>query len=461
MHNNFKLLNFVPNYEFRFPYYARSRDAYARIKQATSDMKRTIGILTLLALLLTGAAESVAQSFIKHGEQKSLMGIEVHFRINDSNLDLTYMDNDRSLARFAHVVDSIGLFKIDSIVVVSQSSPEGPYEYNMRLSKQRAAAMRRAIRHRHPELKELLRIYSDGESWLQLRDYVASDTVLSQQAISEVLAVIDSDVKITTKKRRMQQLDVYPYLYKTYYPRIRNSVFCILYYKLDITVAQIDKLIYHATESTPVPTDTTLPAFPIRWVKPVARTAPRPLLNVRTNLLYDLGTMLNVGAELYLGSRWAVLADYTFPWWSLDKSHLYLQMLNGQLEGRRYFGRQDGHTGHYLSAYGHANLYDLSFNAEDAWQGEGWGVGLGYGYVWRPWKNERWKLEAFVKVGYYQSLYDPYHASDPYNGKYYYDWEGMPEDFTKRNYRLRWFGPTGAGVTISYDLIYKRVKCRK
>jgi len=178
-------------------------------------MKRTIGILTLLALLLTGAAESVAQSFIKHGEQKSLMGIEVHFRINDSNLDLTYMDNDRSLARFAHVVDSIGLFKIDSIVVVSQSSPEGPYEYNMRLSKQRAAAMRRAIRHRHPELKELLRIYSDGESWLQLRDYVASDTVLSQQAISEVLAVIDSDVKIATKKRRMQQLDVYPYLYKT------------------------------------------------------------------------------------------------------------------------------------------------------------------------------------------------------------------------------------------------------
>ena len=73
-------------------------------------------------------------------------------------------------------------------------------------------------------------------------------------------------------------------------------------------------------------------------------------------------------------------------------------------------------------------------------------------------KDKRWKLEAFVRVGYYYSLYDPYHASDPFNGKYYHDWEGMPEDFIPRNHRLRWFGPTGAGVTISYDLIYKRVK---
>ncbi|MBR6630077.1 MAG: DUF3575 domain-containing protein [Bacteroidaceae bacterium] len=418
-------------------------------------MKRYASILILLALLLTGVLDTVAQSFVKHGEQKSLMGIEVHFRRNASDLDLTYMDNDRSLARFAHVVDSIGLFKIDSIVVVSQSSPEGSYEHNMHLSKRRAATMRHTIGRRHPELKELLRVHPDGESWLQLREYVASDTIMSRQTIAEVLAVIDSDVKMSTKKWRMQQLDAYSYLYETYYPRIRNSVFCILYYKLDMMVAQIDNLICTAIEPVPVPVDTILPSFPIRRVE-----YPRPLLNIRTNLFYDLGTMFNVGAELYLGSHWSMLADYIFPWWSLDKSHLYFQMLNGQLEARRYFDRLGGHTGHYLSAYGHANLYDFSFDAEHAWQGEGWGVGLGYGYVWHPWRNERWKLEAFVKVGYYHSLYDPYHASNPYNGKYYYDWEGPIEDFIRRNHRLRWFGPTGVGVTISYDITLEKLKVK-
>ena len=79
--------------------------------------------------------------------------------------------------------------------------------------------------------------------------------------------------------------------------------------------------------------------------------------------------------------------------------------------------------------------------------------------MWRPIKHDtRWKVEAFIRFGYYQSLYDPYHASDPYNGKYYYDWEGMPEDFISRNYRLRWFGPTGAGITIRYDLINRTIR---
>ena len=110
--------------------------------------------------------------------------------------------------------------------------------------------------------------------------------------------------------------------------------------------------------------------------------------------------------------------------------------------------------------YGHTNLYDFSFDAERAWQGEGWGFGLGYGYVWQPWKDRRWKLEAFVRFGYYHSLYDPYHASDPYNGKYYYDWDGPIENFMRRNHRLRWIGPTGAGVTVSYDLVTRKVKPR-
>lgn len=187
-----------------------------------------------------------------------------------------------------------------------------------------------------------------------------------------------------------------------------------------------------------------------------------PVLAIRTNLLYDLATALNVGAEFYpRNAHWSILANYTSPWWSYSKKHLCMQMIDGSLEGRFYFDKERKHTGHYLSVYGQANLYDFCLDEERGWQGEGYGGGIGYGYVWQPWKNKRWKLEAFMRVGYYHSVYDPYHAGEKGNDKYYYDWDGPIENFIRRNHRLRWFGPTGVGVTLGYDLFTRKVKTNK
>lgn len=413
-------------------------------------MKRLKDILTLFFLLSIVALEGHAQS-TQHSKSKSLMGIEVHFRFDDAQLDLGYMGNTQSLDRFAHVIDSIGLNKIDSVVIVSQSSPEGVYEHNLKLSRRRAATMRSVVEQRHPELGNRLHVHPDGESWERLREYVKNDTLMKQSTIDKVIAIIDSDVNAGTKKWRMEQLPIYRYLRTTYYPRIRNSVFCVIYYDIQTPMARIEE---------PVTTTIQLPHIlkerPFDLHKAHRKET---ILSLKSNLLYDLGTILNIGIEYYpRNSQWSFLADYTFPWWSHDIRHHYLQLINGSLEARRYFDKQSGHTGHYLSAYGHANLYDLSFDAERGWQGEGWGLGLGYGYVWHPWKNEHWKLEAFVRLGYYHSLYDPYHASDPYNGKYYYDWDGPIENFIRRNHRLRWLGPTGAGITISYDLFKRKLK---
>lgn len=381
--------------------------------------------------------------------QKQLLGIEVHFRLNKSKLDEGYMGNKQSLLDFAHMVDSIGLEHIDSVVVMSQSSPEGPYSYNMKLSERRANTMLQTISSRHPELKGRLFVHPDGESWTQLRELVAKDTVLKAEEIERVLQIIDSDMHVNQKKSRMKQQPCYRYLLRTYYPRIRNSMFCILYFT--------EKL-------TPLPME-VMPPFQIPELvvdplpMPALEVRKEPVLNVHTNLLYDLGTALNVGVEYYPhNSRWSVVANYTFPWWGGEKKHRYMQLIDGELQVRRYFDKKADHAGHYLSAYVHGGYYDFSFNAERAWQGEGAGFGLGYGYVWRPWKDKRWKLEAFIRLGYYHSLYDPYHASDPYNGKYYYDWDGAVEDFERRNYRFRWLGPTGLGITLSYDLLQRKLK---
>ena len=41
---------------------------------------------------------------------------------------------------------------------------------------------------------------------------------------------------------------------------------------------------------------------------------------------------------------------------------------------------------------------------------------------------------------------------------YYYKWTGDADLFKKRQYRFTWFGPTRVGITLSYDLLYRRVQ---
>lgn len=416
-------------------------------------MDRMTRRLFLMLLLIVGAADIIAQSSVKHGRQKSLMGIEVHFRWDNSRLDLGYMGNERTFERFAEVIDSIGLHMIDSVVIVSQSSPEGTYEHNRRLSQRRAATMRRAIESRHPELVGRLHVHPDGESWQRLREYVVNDTQMKQSTIEQVLRVIDADVNIGTKKWRMEQLPVYRYLYRTYYPRIRNSVFCIIYFDIPAPVAGIEEPKYWVE----------LPVF-LEESVPIQHTPKEPALSIKTNLLADAffvpgwswAPVLNVALEWYpRHSSWTVMGEYSFPWWDRDPTHHYLQMLNWHLEARHYYTYTHRHVGWYAAPYVHYNLYDFSFNAEDAWQGEGVGAGLSVGYTTYLDNSRRWKIECFLRMGYYETRYDPYHAGDPYKGKYYYDWEGDVEDFIRRNHRLRWFGPTGVGISVSYDLLYR------
>lgn len=264
-----------------------------------------------MLLLIVGAADIIAQSSVKHGRQKSLMGIEVHFRWDDSRLDLGYMGNERTFERFAEVIDSIGLHMIDSVVIVSQSSPEGTYEHNRRLSQRRAATMRRAIESRHPELIGRLHVHPDGESWQRLREYVVNDTQMKQSTIEQVLRVIDADVNIGTKKWRMEQLPVYRYLYRTYYPRIRNSVFCIIYFDIPAPVAGIEEPKYWVE----------LPVF-LEESVPIQYTPKEPALSIKTNLLADAffvpgwswAPVLNVALEWYpRHSSWTVMGEYSFP----------------------------------------------------------------------------------------------------------------------------------------------------
>lgn len=367
-----------------------------------------------------------AQLFRK-SEQKSIVGIEVHFRLDKHYLDLKYMGNDVSLRNFAHKIDSIGLQRIDSVVIVSQSSPEGVYEHNLWLSENRAKTMRKYIESNHPELKEKLFVHPDGESWGQLRELVVKDTKLKDATKEKVLAVIDADVNIGTKKWRMKQLPVYRYLLMTYYPRIRNSMFCILYYnELPIPPAP-----------EPEPEPVIVPDYP-KIPIPLA-SAETYTFAAKTNLLYDLATALNFELEFPIGKKWSVMVEDVFPWWHGGNKWAF-QMWEIGIEGRYWFKRTPARevlSGHFGGLYLMSAKYDFQWKRDINYQGEYWSAGLTYGYAMPI--SKLFNLEFSASFGYLSTAYRHYYPS--------LDNSVLVKDLYDHG-RMGYFGPTKLKVSL-------------
>lgn len=385
-----------------------------------------------------------AQTRIVRGPQKSLVGIEVHFRLDKHNLDLNYMGNDEALRLFANTIDSIGLSRIDSVVIVSQSSPEGVYEHNIKLSERRARTMRRYIEGNHPLLKDKLFVHPDGESWQQLRDYVESDTKLKDATKAKILSIIDADINIGTKKWRMQQLPVYRYLLATYYKRIRNSMFCILYFTED-----------RLMDILPEPEPKVWPKaefIPITSYKQEQRDI---CFAIKTNLLYDLGTALNVELEIPIGKRFSIAVEDVFPWWHSGNKYAF-QMWEMGVEGRYWFKRTPARkvlSGHFAGIYAMSAKYDFQWDRDINYQGEYWSAGLTYGYAMPLGKYFNFELSA--SIGYLSTAYCNYQPSPDYG-------ELIRNPYEQG--RLGYFGPTKLKASlvlpVTIPVKSKRVEVR-
>ena len=372
---------------------------------------------------------------------RRLLGIEVHFRFDKSQFDMNYMGNSQALERFAQAVDSIGLDRIDSVVVVSQSSPEGAYKHNLNLSHNRAATMHRVVLQRHPELEKHLHVRPDGESWEGLRAYVANDKKMKQQTIDQVLRIIDSDVNIETKKWRLQQLPIYRYLLQTYYPRLRNSVFCIVYF----------------TELPPVEEPVTKLELPYERPKmnlpsfaPISMEERRVILALKTNLLYDAVTALNFEVEVPIGNHWSLMVEDVFPWWEKNNKYCF-QLWTMGMEGRYWFSNNKHYSqklsGHFMGAYTMSGKYDLQWKRDLSYQGEFWSAGATYGYAFPL--GKRFKLELSASLGFMSIAYRHYIPSN--------DYEMLFKDLEKQG-RISYFGPTKlkASLVLPLYLSYQK-----
>lgn len=395
-------------------------------------MKRhIIRTILIISFLLKVSAWLYSQDTVVYRSYSQ--EFKVYFQFDTYTFNPDFKGNRSVISDLIEEVDKVGSHFIDSIVVISHSSPEGVYEHNIKLSKRRASSMKNYIAKERPDVAGLLKMRSAGEAWEALAESIQRDTVISDKQKQKAIDIINSDINIGTKKWRMEQLPAYRYLLAHHYRPLRNSAICIIYFKPEISIACLD-IEYdeiYIEEMAPLTID-TIKVELMEYGK-------KELFFVRTNLLLPL---LNIGVEVPIGNHWSVGADYYFPWAPREDDHKdCYQALAWNLEGRYWFGKdrkvEDRLEGHSVGLSAMGGYYDLERNY-DGIQGTLYNISVDYLYA-LPLFKDKIHMEFSLGLGYFFSPKAQPYAVLEEGGLAY------KKGYTKD---IHWIGPNKAGISI-------------
>ena len=174
-----------------------------------------------------------------------------------------------------------------------------------------------------------------------------------------------------------------------------------------------------------------------------SRLIRKPFLAVKTNLLFDAATALNVALEVPIGPRWSVAGESIFPWWLWEKQQYCLQMLSGNLEGRYWFGNRDNRpqmTGWFAGLHVGGGYFDIEWGKR-GYQGEFYiTTGLSGGYAHTISKRGNRRMEYSLGAGYLSTRYREY---NPLRGA-----DGQWHLVRQQSGRYTWIGPTRASISL-------------
>ena len=438
-------------------------------------------------------AEDAGKEAVEVDSLFFVKSLPIVFTVGRSDIDV----NNRELQHFIrYAVPLLNGQNISNarIRIRSAASPEGSLAFNKRLSQGRRDALLKVFQDYGVTTNQLQIDVVDEEYELlafDMRQANDPDAAL----VSSLVTQYGHDIA-TLKNRLMRHANgkLWTRIKRDYFPALRASRFMIVFpdnhadevVNLGIEPLKAWKGDYASRITFPDHLELNFPELPAKPAFP--DSIRREMLSLKTNLLQDVAyvpqygfaPIWNIQLEYYpLRGHWTYGASLDIPWWqNHQKEHKYFQIRNWQLETRRYLFSESGEfRGWYAQAYINAGLYGIGFSDVKGWQGEGYGGGFGAGYVWKLGKKREairledghlwtdrhhWRLEVGLQVGYFRTKYDPYVWGDPVNGNidglYYYFWKGLASDFRERQFLFTWLGPTRVGVTLTYDILYRKLR---
>ena len=219
----------------------------------------------------------------------------------------------------------------------------------------------------------------------------------------------------------------------------RNDTYSLYYYRDRIELCQ-DTVLESMAKKDEVPLLDSTVNMPVDLASTFHRKST--FVALKTNLLYDAVTALNVELEVPIGKRFSVMVEDVFPWWSFgpNGNKYCLQLWSMGIEPRWWFyrkGMNDKLQGHFVAPYVMSGKYDLQWDTSICYRGYGWSAGLTYGYSMPlcKWLN----MEFSMSIGYLNASFQHYQPSP--------DYEHLYKDPAKAG-RMTYVGPTKVKVSL-------------
>ena len=158
---------------------------------------------------------------------------------------------------------------------------------------------------------------------------------------------------------------------------------------------------------------------------------------VKTNLLYDATSTINLGAETKLSERTTLDLPLNFNPWSFSADKKFKHIL---VQPELRWWTCEPFTGHFFGIHAHYGVFNVAgvtpFKVLQDYRHQGWliGGGISYGYNW--FLGKKWSLEFTVGAGY------AYIDTDRYNCG--------PCANKLRSDKFHYFGPTKAGLNLVF-----------
>ena len=415
------------------------------------------------------------------GQDSNVLGF--YFMSNSSLLLKDYRGNAEALKQLEFVLsDSMVISTLDSIEIEATASPDGGVEYNMNLAKQRGESIKSFIRWKCSHIPaEKIKVRFSPIDWETVKEVIREDTDFPcrLQTLSAISSVASPET-IDWRLRKLAGGQVWSYLVTNYFWRYTSAVSATYY--LNPKRCQMLSGCDLMKITTPLPKVVSATKNDMGELKqltiayqgcseenPASIIPYKPLFAMKTNLLFDLATLINFEFEIPVKKKWSIAGEWIFPWWVQDNGRANskrnrLQLLNGTLEGRYWFGdrtKKSILTGWFAGVYAGAGLYDFEYKAK-GYQGEFFlmgGVSGGFAHTINKRKNLR--MEYSIGLGYIKTNFRKYEAI--YDDNLHCD-SSLPHSWhpiTINTGQYSWIGPTRLKVSLVWLLEQKTKRRNK
>lgn len=422
-------------------------------------MKKVVLFVVLAAASMFGCVSMWGASV------QDTISVAVYFRQGDADFDASFRGNGPRLESFARHVRELSADKSVSILsvrVVGGASPEGRTDYQKGLSERRAYCLERCLRSYRALPAEFVEIESLGIDWDGLTQLVEESRMPLRARTLEILLytpewIRRNGVIVDGRKQQLRLLSggrAWEYMDDHFFQDLRRATAEIVYHRSaspekavaetckgtsSASLCRIDNRCGHSSVSCLCQPSSC---------RQVSVRTPRQsnfLMALKTNALYDLDLVPNLGFEFHLGNGWSLGTSAMYAWWRDDPKLLYYRIYGADISFRKYFGSQAASrplSGHHLGVYGQAYTYDFEFGstghvgeapAGTIWDRANWGAGVEYGYSIPI--SRCLNVDFSIGAGYTSGKYEEFAAIDKHQ-------------VWKATGKCQWFGP--AKVEVSF-----------